>query len=129
MKKTILLLFCAVLFVSLNSNAQSSSSTNTALVSSIDPAVYQDYVGKYKFKEAPFQEVIVTVKDNKMYGEAVGQGSAELAPTKETSTDNEIYEVVGYGGTTKFIRDSSRKVVKVILNIQGNDLEGEKVVE
>jgi hypothetical protein len=124
MKKASVFLFFALFFIAFFANAQSF----TLPAIPLDPSVYNDYVGKYKFKEAPFEEIIITLKDGKLYGEAVGQGSAELAPTKETSKENEIFEVVGYGGTNLFVRDvATLKVIKVKLSIQGNTLEGEKI--
>jgi hypothetical protein len=126
MKKATIFVFFVLFFSVFISNAQSAATSAPA--TPFDTSVYSDYVGKYKFKEAPFEEIIVTIKDGKLFGEAVGQGSAELAPMKETSKENEIFEIVGYGGTNIFKRDvATLKVVKVILNIQGSTLEGDKV--
>lgn len=117
MKKFIVLLFFGLFACAFNVSAQTTSSTQTAA----DTTVFKDFVGKYKFKEAPFEEVIVTSSNGKLYGEAVGQGSAELKPT----TEADVYEVVGYDGKAKFVRNGS-VVEKIELTIQGQTLVGEK---
>lgn len=129
MKKVALLLFLGVSAVSFGVSAQSSTDTSkTAMptqattMPSLDVLVAQNYIGKYKVKDAPIEELIITLQDGKLMGEAVGQGSAELAPTAET----DIFNVVGYDGKIEFVRNDSKLVVKIKLTLQGNTMEGEK---
>lgn len=119
MKKIVLLLAFGLFAFSFEVAAQTTSTTTAAPV---DTLVLKQYVGKYKLKDAPIEDLIVTLQDGKLMGEAVGQGSAQLAPT----TQADIYDVVGYDGKVEFIRNESKIVVKIKLSIQGNSMEGEK---
>ncbi|MBA4851234.1 hypothetical protein [Emticicia sp. BO119] len=118
MKKLLALLFIGLFAVTFDVSAQTSTTTTAAL----DTVAAKSYVGKYKMKDSPFEEIIVSLKDGKLAGEAVGQGSAELAPTKET----DIFEVVGYDGKVEFVRDESKLVKKIKLTMQGSTMEGDK---
>ena len=118
MKKIIALLFVGVFACNFEVSAQTTPTTAV----SIDTVSAQVYVGKYKIKDGPFEEMIVTIQNGKLMGEAVGQGTAELIPTKEA----DIFTVSGYDGTLEFIRNESKAVVKAKLTVQGNVMEGEK---
>ncbi len=117
MKKLVLLLLLGVFALNFDVSAQTASA-----VAPIDTVVAKEYVGKYKVKDAPIEDLIVTIQGGKLMGEAVGQGSAELAPTKEI----DIFEVVGYGGMVEFVRNESKLITKIKLTIQGSTMEGEK---
>jgi hypothetical protein len=117
MKKLIITLCLGIFACCFNASAQSGVSAQ----SSVDTTFYKDFVGKYKFKDAPIEEVMVSISNGKLYGEAVGQGAAELKPT----TELDIFEVVGFDGKVKFVRNGSM-VEKVELTIQGQTLIGEK---
>lgn len=118
MKKLFVLLFIGLVACTFEVSAQTTASTTIAL----DTVAAKNYVGKYKMKDSPFEEIIVTLKDGKLTGEAVGQGSAPLAPTK----DVDVFEVVGYDGKLEFVRDDSKTVKKLKLTMQGSTMEGEK---
>jgi hypothetical protein len=118
MKKLFVLLFIGLFACTFEVSAQTTPST----VAALDTVAAKSYVGKYKMKDAPFEEIIVTLKDGKLTGEAVGQGSAPLAPTK----DIDVFEVVGYDGKLEFVRDDSKTVKKLKLTMQGSTMEGEK---
>lgn len=129
MKKIALLLFLGVSVLSFEVSAQSSTDTSkTAMptpattIPPLDVLVAQNYLGKYKVKDAPIEELIITLQDGKLMGEAVGQGTAELVATK----DMDIFSITGYDGKVEFIRNDSKAVVKVKLTIQGSTMEGEK---
>ena len=115
MKKLLALLFIGLFAFTFDVSAQTTATK-------LDTVAAKSYVGKYKMKDSPFEEVIVTLKDGKLTGEAVGQGSAELAPTKEI----DIFEVVGYDGKIEFVRNESKIVTKVKLTMQGSTMEGDK---
>lgn len=117
MKKTFLLLILGIFAFNFNVSAQTSSTTST-----LDMVVAKTYVGKYIVKEGPFEELIVSIQDDKLFGEAVGQGSAMLQPTK----DADIFDVVGYDGKIEFIRNDMNVVIKAKLSLQGNLIEAEK---
>ena len=118
MKKIIALLFVGIFAFNFEVSAQTTPVASVAL----DTVSAQAYVGKYKIKDGPFEEMIVTIQNGKLFGEAVGQGSAELVPTKEV----DIFTVSGYDGTLEFIRNENKIVVKAKLSVQGNVMEGEK---
>jgi Domain of unknown function (DUF3471) len=119
MRKIVFLLCIGIFTLSFEVSAQTTSNT-TAIQS--DTLALKEYVGKYKLKDAPIEDLIVTMQGGKLIGEAVGQGSAQLAPTTQT----DIYDVVGYDGKVEFIRNESKMVTKIKLSIQGNSMEGEK---
>ena len=121
MKKIILVTLCLAIFVSINGFSQTAAPD---AVAKIDTVAAKEYVGKYKMKGAPFENVFVTIAGGKMMGEAEGQGTAELAPTK----DVDVFEIVGYGGTVLFLRDENKKIKGCQLTMQGSTLEGEKLL-
>lgn len=118
MKKLFVLLFISVFAFTFEVSAQAATST----VAPLDTVAAKNYVGKYKMKDSPFEEIIVTLSAGKLMGEAVGQGSAELAPTKEA----DIFEVVGYDGKLEFVRNENKVITKLKLTMQGSTMEGDK---
>ncbi|WP_394994887.1 hypothetical protein [Emticicia sp.] len=120
MKKIVLLLSICMFAVTFEVAAQTTPTATT--VAPVDTLVLKEYVGKYKLKDSPIEDLIVTIQGGKLMGEAVGQGSAQLAPTAEI----DIYEVVGYGGKVEFIRNEMKSIVKIKLSVQGATMEGEK---
>ncbi|CAH0994121.1 hypothetical protein EMA8858_00228 [Emticicia aquatica] len=119
MKKTIFFFLLGIFALNLTVLAQTAA---TPAPIAVDTVALKELVGKYKVKDAPIEELIITIANGKLMGEAVGQGSAELAPTPQI----DIFEVVGYGGTVEFVRNETKAVVKVKLTIQGSTMEGEK---
>lgn len=117
MKKLSLLLILGIFAFGFEVSAQTPSTTAV-----IDTVAAKSYVGKYKVKEGPFEELIVSIQDGKLFGEAVGAGSAVLAATKEM----DIFEVVGYDGKIEFVRNDQRIIVRAKLSMQGNIIEAEK---
>lgn len=116
MKKLFVLLFIGLFAITFEVSAQS------AQAAALDTVAAKSYVGKYKMKDSPFEEIIVTLSGGKLMGEAVGQGSAELAPTK----DADVFEVVGYDGKLEFVRNESKAVTRLKLTMQGTTMEGDK---
>jgi hypothetical protein len=117
MKKLSLLLILGIFAFSFEISAQTTSNT-----AAIDTVAAKTYVGKYKIKEGPFEELIVSIQGGKLFGEAVGQGSAVLASTNEA----DVFEVVGYDGKIEFVRNDQKVIIKAKLTIQGNIIEAEK---
>lgn len=117
MKKLSLLLILGIFAFSFEVSAQTISTTTA-----IDTVAAKVYVGKYKVKEGPFEDLIISIQNGKLFGEAVGQGSAVLEPTKEAN----IFDVIGYDGTIEFVKNDSKIVIKAKLTMQGNVIEAEK---
>ena len=118
MKKLSLLLMLGIFAFSFEISAQTTPTTAVAT----DTVAVKVYVGNYKVKEGPFEELIISIQNGKLFGEAVGQGSAVLAPTKEAN----IFDVIGYDGTIEFVKNDSKIVIKAKLTMQGNVIEAEK---
>jgi hypothetical protein len=126
MKKLLFLLFIGAFAFTFEVSAQTTTTTTTTTTVTtaiaLDTVAAKNYLGTYKMKDSPFEAIIVTLKDGKLAGEAVGQGSAELLPTKEL----DIFEVAGYDGKIEFVRNETRVVTKIKLTMQGSTMEGEK---
>jgi hypothetical protein len=118
MKKLSLLLILSIFAFSFEVSAQTASIP----AAPIDTVAAKAYVGKYKVKEGPFEDLIISIKNGKLFGEAVGQGSAVLESTKEAN----IFDVIGYDGTIEFVKNDSKIVIKAKLTMQGNVIEAEK---
>ena len=81
-----------------------------------------EYTGVYKFpSDSPVFDLKITIKDGQLYGDTE-QGSAFL----KTTDKKDEYTVVGYDGKATFSRDATGKIVKVLLQIQDMELNGEK---
>lgn len=84
-----------------------------------------EYAGTFTFDAAPFNELIVTVQADKLHGNAVGQGEADMLQT----TQKDEFEIQGYDGFAKFIRDASGQITGVSLSIQGSEMQGKKQIK
>jgi restriction endonuclease Mrr len=81
----------------------------------------QHYVGKYKFPEGSVvAEITVSVENGVLMASSV-MGNAEL---KKIETD--VFEIVGYGGTATFKRNSDGKVITVQIIVGDINMEGTK---
>jgi hypothetical protein len=81
----------------------------------------QHYLGKYKFPDGSVvPEVTVTNENGVLYANSA-IGSAEL---RKIEADN--FEIVGYGGTATFKRNSDGKVVSVQIIVGDINIEGTK---
>jgi hypothetical protein len=81
-----------------------------------------EYLGKYVFADdSSIPSVIVSLKNGELFGET-DQGSAVLKSTAK----KDVFEVVGYDGSTEFVRDSAGKITKIILKVQDMVLNGVK---
>lgn len=106
MKKLSILAFC--LFVGVQLSAQNA----------------KHYLGDYKVANAPFEKIIVSWENDKLYGNAVGQGKAELKASKTADT----YEVIGYGGEVKFNRNENKQVTSLTLQVEGQEISASRVI-
>lgn len=120
MKKNILISLLGLFLFSLNSSAQSTFMDSDSL--KIDSFLAKDYVGKYKVKDAPIDEIIISFQDGKLIGLAGEQGSAELLPSKNI----DIFSILGFDGIVEFIRNENHVVEKAKLTIQGMVMVAEK---
>lgn len=112
MKKLLLIVFavCTFGFV----NAQTPSPADTL----------KEYTGKYKFPDgSPFSEVNILL-ENGVLTASSAVGSSELK-----RREGDVFDVVAYGGTATFKRNDEKKIVKVQVQVNDIDLEGERVNE
>ena len=82
----------------------------------INPAILDNYTGKYKFKD----NIVVTVskENNKLFAQPTDQPKLEMLPVSET--DFVIKEI---NAKISFVKEESGKVNKIKLNMNGMDSE------
>ncbi|MBS1655452.1 MAG: DUF3471 domain-containing protein [Bacteroidetes bacterium] len=80
-----------------------------------------EYAGKYKFPDGSVVTEITVVFENGVLSASSSAGSSEL---KKVAVDT--FEVVAYGGTANFRRNSEKKITGVQVLINEMDLEGTK---
>lgn len=106
MKKIILSLLVVFSFSALNAQVDS----------------LQEYTGKYKFPEgSPVTEIGVVV-ENAVLTATSSMGNSEL---KKTDT-KDVYEIVAYGGTATFKRNTEGKITTLLIQVQDVTMEGSK---
>ena len=106
------LLSVIVLFSFLSINAQNDSTM-------------QKYTGKYKFPDgSPVTEINVTIESGILTATSA-MGTTEL---KKTDTEN-VFEIVVYGGTATFKKDTEGKITGVQIVVGDLNMEGVKAEE
>lgn len=85
----------------------------------IPPEVLAEYAGQYPL--APTFVLEVTVKENRVFVQATGQGNIEIFATAE---DEFFYKVVD--ARVSFTRDVSGKVDGLVLHQNGQDMPAKK---
>ena len=106
------LLSVIVLFSFLSINAQNDSTM-------------QKYTGKYKFPDgSPVTEINVTIESGILTATSA-MGTTEL---KKTGTEN-VFEIVVYGGTATFKKDTEGKITGVQIVVGDLNMEGVKAEE
>lgn len=83
------------------------------------------YIGTFTFDAAPFSELIVTMKDGKLHGNAVGQGEAGMNPTDKA----DVFAIEGYDGTATYTRGTDGEIAGISLIIQGSEMSGKKKMD
>ena len=82
----------------------------------------QKYTGKYKFPDgSPVTEINFTVDNGVLMG-ASAMGSSEF---KKTDTEN-VFEIVAYGGTATFKKNTEGKITTVQILVGDVNIEGTK---
>lgn len=113
MKKTLLFFFFVVGMVVLAQAQQAPPAKDSTL---------QHYVGKYKFPDGSVvAEVTVTIEDG-----ALVMASSAGTSALEKQSGEDLYTIVQFQGTAKFVRDANKKVIGVSINAMGYQLEGTK---
>lgn len=110
----IFLFFVAIGFVS----AQNAAAPAVPV---LDSVAVQPILGKYD--TGGMGNIIVSWDQGKVIGTLEGQGSAPLVPTATA----DVFNIEGFDGTATFIRDETKKVIKVKLEVQGQTIEGTRL--
>lgn len=116
--KSLLCTFIAALFLTVGTVSAQTEKTPPA-TPPLDSVTVKDFLGKY---DASLGAITVTWEQNKLNCSLEGKGSAEIIPT----TTPDVLTIVGYGGTVTFLRDEQKKVTRVLLEVQGQTIEGIK---
>ena len=90
-------------------------------VATVDPAIYDAYVGKYQFPEGLVIEI--TRENNRLWGQPAGLPRAELLPASATT----FFARVNNAELT-FERNDGGDVGQIVLNLGGNRSVGKKVL-
>ena len=91
------------------------------VISKIDPAVYNDYVGEYD-PGVPGPHVIITTEGDKLFSQGPAQPKAEMLP--ESSTTFFLKEA---DASFTFIRDAKGQVSEVIIRRGARDYKAKRI--
>lgn len=113
MKKMLLFFFFSVGMILMAQAQQAPPAKDSSL---------QHYVGKYKFPDGSVvAEVTVALVDG-----ALEMSSSAGTSALEKQEAEDLYTIVQFQGTAKFVRDANKKVIGVSINAMGYLLEGTK---
>jgi len=108
MKKLLLL----ILIITAASFANAQSSPADSL---------KEYTGKYKFPEGtPFSVVTISLENGSL------TATSEAGTSELKRREGDIFDIVAYGGTATFKRNDEKKIIKVQVQVNDLDVEGEK---
>jgi hypothetical protein len=108
MKKVLILIFAIAAFNFANGQSAPADSL-------------KEYTGKYKFPDGtPFAEVTIAIENGGLTATSAAGGS-ELK-----RREGDIFDIVAYGGTAIFKRNDDKKIVKLQVQVNDLDVEGEK---
>ena len=89
-------------------------------VAKVDPAIYDQYVGKYELR--PDFVMTVAREGNSLIAQATGQNKIEIFPESETTFFPKVVDA-----TISFEKDASGRVVALVLDQGGRKQRGKKV--
>ena len=108
MKKVLVFIFAIAAFNF--ANAQSSPADSL-----------KEYTGKYKFPDGtPFTDVTIAIENGGLTATSAA-GASELK-----RREGDVFDIVAYGGTAIFKRNDDKKIVKLQVQVNDLDVEGEK---
>lgn len=113
-------LMCMLLF-GLSVLLMSFTFTNSEKTT-IDPL--EAYVGHYKMIDNAYFKVFkISIKEGSLYGEADENGANKLLKQEQVDTFKSTSQ---YGSVIKFKRNADNRVIGLTLNLQDNEMVGEK---
>jgi Domain of unknown function (DUF3471) len=84
----------------------------------------KEYTGKYKFPEGnPVAEIVISI-ENGVLTATSAIGGSELK-----RREGDVFDVIAYSGTAIFKRNDDKKIVKLQVQVNDLDMEGEKAAE
>jgi CubicO group peptidase (beta-lactamase class C family) len=89
-------------------------------VAKVDPAVFDQYVGKYELK--PGFVVAITREENRLMAQATGQGKFEIFPESETTYFAKATQL-----TIRFEKDAGGRVTQFLLTQGGVERPAKKI--
>ncbi len=85
----------------------------------------QELTGKYKFPEgSPVTEIGIVIEKGVLTATSA-MGNSELKKTE----NKDVYEIVSFGGTATFKRNTEGKITSVVIQSQDVTMEGAKTVD
>jgi ketosteroid isomerase-like protein len=93
--------------------------SNEGAAVKVDPKVFDAYLGEY---ELPMFTLVVTREGDKLFGQPPGDTKEELVPTSDTE-----FTVTNVNAKIRFVKDATGKVTHMIVNLNGQDVEGKKI--
>ena len=121
------LLLTGSIYAQSASTVTNPKSTTMAGVATPDTNQLKQYIGNYTVPTGDIRQIIVTMERGKLVGEAVGLGQSGMLPDP---TMRDAFTIPDHNGgsdvyaTVQFGRDGAGKVAKVLLKVQGMDIEG-----
>ena len=109
--------FSLLLIVVSLSALQASAQTPTPASETSKPFSIADsasYIGKYKFEGLPFEYMVVSVKEDKLYFEG-GEYNGFLEPMKDKKDIFNVHDVA----TFTFLRNADNKITDLQIDYQG----------
>ena len=101
--------------------AMASSSDERQEVA-VDPALYDDYAGKYELAVQPGFVLTITREGDRLMGQATGQPQVELFPESETRFFLKVVDA-----QIEFVREASGAVTQVMLYQGGQELAANRL--
>jgi CubicO group peptidase (beta-lactamase class C family) len=90
------------------------------VVAQVDPKVYDAYTGQYTLP--PLAVINITRDGDRLMGEIVGQGTAQLLPESETS-----FFLKELDARVTFVKDATGKVTHMDVQFNGQKMQAKKV--
>lgn len=113
------ILFTLLAIFSLIGTSRAQTEKAPAALPVLDSALIKEYSGKYDAGNLGI--INISWEQDKLISSLEGKASAELKPTAIP----DVLTIVGYG-TLTFVRDDKKKVIKAVLDVQGQEFEGIK---
>ena len=93
--------------------------SNEGAAVKVDPKIFDAYLGEY---ELPMFTLIISREGDKLFGQPPGDSKEELVPISDTE-----FTVTNVNAKIKFVKDATGKVTHMMVNINGQDVQGKKI--